>query len=199
MFTVQALFLRCLIGGTGIDSGGAKRSRKTRIQVYRKYMNWIGARARFVEVTWGEAGKCSPVDYLDSRVTQMTLSFSPMLILAGHGPHGSIGLSSLSRMLCISPLWRDGSAYDDHVQKEYRQTWKIDPRSYPDESRGELRSAIMQSSVVEMPMILWLATRNADQITELYCTFLARALQGSPGKNKVQPGANSGLTAGRLA
>ena len=68
----KPLFLRYLIGGTGIDSGGARSSRKTRSQVSRKHMKLIGARARFVEVTWGEAGKNSPVDYLDSRVTQMT-------------------------------------------------------------------------------------------------------------------------------
>jgi len=56
----------------------------------------------------------------------------------------------------------------------------------------------MQSSVVAMPLILWLAARNADLITELYCTLLARAAQGLPGKIKVRPGADSGVSAGRF-
>jgi hypothetical protein len=46
-------------------------------------------------------------------------------------------------------------------------------------------------------VILWLTPRIADQITVGWLQFLAQELSGVAGKkNKVQPGVNSGLTAG---
>lgn len=65
-------------------SGGARSSKRTRRPGLLEIQELGWGSCTIVEVTWGEAaGKSSPVDYLDLKVTQMNLSFSPILIPGG--------------------------------------------------------------------------------------------------------------------
>lgn len=57
----------------------------------------------------------------------------------------------------------------------------------------------MQCSVVEIPLILWLSTRSANQIqsdNNLVAAGLCQEDPGVLGKIKVPSGADSGLTVG---